>query len=116
MDESEETLDDRLDDRFGDRDGKARRDLDEETEKEVSAMLEDYNMGLTDKKDELSPPKLELASQFRPRHSPPLSHTMDIPSVRYRPVPVMAQTVLTSTYSHPRQELKEVGKVNNVYI
>jgi len=105
MDQSEENLEDRL----GDRDGK--KDSDGETEREMSAMFEVYNMGLTDRKDDISPPKLELVSQFRPRHSP-LPHTMDISSVRYRPVPVMAQAVLTSTYSHPRQELKENGKVN----
>jgi len=99
-----------LDDRLGDRE--ERKNSDGETEREVSAMLEDYNMGLTDREDDISPPKLELASQFRPRHSPPLPHTMDISSVRFRPVLVMAQAVLTSTYSHPRQELPEVGKVN----
>jgi len=58
MDESEENLDDRLDDRLGDRDGKARRDSDGETEKEVSAMLESYNVGLTDREDDISQPKL----------------------------------------------------------
>jgi len=108
MDKSEENLEDRL----GDRDGK--KDSDGETEKEVSAMLEGYNMSLTDREDEISPPKLELVPQFRTRH-PPSSHTMDISSVRYRPVPVMAQAVLTSTYSYPRQELPENGKVNNIY-
>jgi len=38
MDESEENLDDRLGVRFGGRDGKARRDSEGETEKEVSAV------------------------------------------------------------------------------
>jgi len=114
MDKSEENLDDRLGGRLGDRDGKTQRDSEGETEKEVSAMCKGYNVGLTDKEYDISPPKLELASEFR-RHrlSPPHPpHTMDISSVRYRPVPVMAQAVLTSTYGHPRLELAEMGKVN----
>jgi len=53
MDESEENLDDRLDDRLGDRVGKAPRDSVGETEKEVSAMLEGYNVGLTDREDDI---------------------------------------------------------------
>jgi len=55
MDESEENLNDRLDDRLGDRDGKARRSSDRKMEKEVSVMLEDYNVGLTDREDDISP-------------------------------------------------------------
>jgi len=64
MDQSKKNLDDRLDDLLGDRNGKAKKDSDGEMEKEVSAMLENYNMGLTDREDDISPPKLELASQF----------------------------------------------------
>jgi len=104
MDKPEEDLEYRL----SDKDGK--KDSDGEAEREVSHMFEGYNMGLTDKEDDISPPKLEFVSQFRPHHSPP--PTIDISSVRYRPVPVMAQAVLTYTYSHPRQELLENGKVN----
>jgi len=77
MDESEENLDDRLGVRLVDREGKAQTDSEGETEKEVSAMFEGYNVGLTDREDDNSPPKLELASEFkRNRISPP--HTMDI--------------------------------------
>jgi len=100
MDESEENLDDRLGVRLDDRDGNAWRDSEGKTEKEMSAMFEGYIVGLMDRENNISPPKLELVSEFRrPRLSPshPL-HTMDISSVRYRPVPVMAQAVLTSTY------------------
>jgi len=43
MDESEENLDNRSDVRLDDRDGKAWRDSEGETEKEVSAMFEVYN-------------------------------------------------------------------------
>jgi len=103
-----------LEDRLGNRDGK--KNSDGETEREVSAMFESYNMCLTDREDDISSPKLEFASQFRPRHSPLLSYTMVISSVHFRPVPVMAQAVLTSTYSHPRQELPEVGKVNIIIV
>jgi len=99
---------DRLDVRLSARDGNTQRGSDRETEKEVSAMLEDYNLSLTDREDERSPPKLELASEFRRSlHSPPTHppHTMDFSSVRFRPV-------MTSTYGHPRLELTEMGKVN----
>jgi len=56
---------DRLDDRLGERDGKTQRVSDGETEKEVSAMLEGYEMGLSDREYERSPPKLEITSEFR---------------------------------------------------
>jgi len=84
--------------------------LDGETEKEVSAMLGSYDMCLSDKEDERSPLNLELAPEFkRPRASPTHPpHT----SVCFRPVPVMAQAVMTFTYGHPRLELPEKGKVN----
>jgi len=98
-----------LEERLGDKDG--RKNSDDETEREVRTMFECYDMRLDDKKEYISPPKLELTSQFRPRLSP--LHTMDISSVCYRPVPVMAQAELTSTYSHPRLELQEMGKVNS---
>jgi len=90
-----------LEDRLGDRDGK--KDSDGETEREVSAMFKGYNMGLTDREDDISPLQLELVPEFRPPPSLP-HHTMDISSVRYRPVPLTAQAVLTSTHSYPRQE------------
>jgi len=111
MDESEMNLEER----FGDKDG--RNNSDDETEREVRTMSEGYDMGLNERDDDISPPKLEFASQFRPRLSP--LHTIDIStfsSVRYRPVPVMAQAELTSTDSHPRLKLPETGKVNNLII
>jgi len=96
MDESEENLDDRLGVWLRDRDGKTQKNSEGETKKEVSAMFEGYNVGSTDKEDDMSPPILELASEFKrprisspPTHSPP--HAMDISSVRcFWPVPVMA--------------------------
>jgi len=101
---------------LGDRDRNALRVLEGETEKEVSAMLGSYDMCSSDREDERSPPKLEMASEFRHiHHSPPFHpppHTMDISSVRFRPVPVMAQAEMTSTYGHPRLNLPEMGKVN----
>jgi len=110
----EEDERDRLDDRFGDKDGRAQRVSDGETEKKV---LKSYDVGLSERKDERSSPKLKLVSEFRCTHhspplSPPLLHTMDISSVRVRPVPVMAQAVMTSTHGHPRPNLPEMGKVN----
>jgi len=84
---------DQLDDRLGDRDGKTQRVSDGETEKEVSAMPKEYDMGLSDRDDERSPSKLEIASGYRPTLvSPtlqslhPLSpYAMDISSVCFRP-------------------------------
>jgi len=106
---------DRLGDWFGDRDGKIQRVSDEELEKKVSAMLESYDMGFSDREDERSPLKLKKISEFRRSHHYPSSHppyAMDISSVRFWPVPVMAQAVMTSTYGHPRLELPKMGKFN----
>jgi len=81
-------------------------------------MLEGYDMGLSERDDERSPPKLEIASGYKTTllsptyHPPPPPHTIDISSVRFRPVPVMAQAEMTSTYDHPRLNLPEWGKVN----
>jgi len=112
-----------LDDRLGDRDGRTQRVSDGETEKEVSAMLEGYNLGVSDRDEERSPPKLEIASGYRHTLLSPnplfqttlLPHTMDIPSVRLRPVPVMTQAEMTSTHGHPRLNLPEWGKINIGY-
>jgi len=41
---------------------------------------------------------------------------MDISSVRFQPVPEMAQAEMTSTYGHPRLNRPETAKVNNIYI
>jgi len=82
-------------------------------------MLEGYDMGLSDRDDERSPPKLEIPFGYRPTilspalFHPTLSpHAMDISSVRFRPVPVMAQAEMTSTHGHPRLNLPQWGKVN----
>jgi len=37
---------------------------------------------------------------------------MDIYSVRFRPVPALAQAEMTSTYGHPRLNWPEMAKVN----
>jgi len=78
-------------DRLGERDGKTQRVSDGKTEKEVSAMLEWYDMGLSDGDDERSPPKLEIASAYKSillsptfYPPPPPPHAMDISSVRFR--------------------------------
>jgi len=122
MDQIEGIDKDRAGDRFGERDGETRRVSDGETDKEVSAMLQGYDLGLSDRDDERSPPKLELISEYKtPYHPPPshnhplsLAHTMDISIVRFQPVPLMTQAEMTSTYGHPRRNLPELGKVNNV--
>jgi len=100
-----------------------------ETEKEVSAMLKDYEMCGSDRvDDELSPPKLELVSGYRQTHHspPPISQpqptlssshppiAMDTSNVRFRPVSVMAQAEMTSTYGHPRLNWPDRAKVKTV--
>jgi len=100
------------------RDGKTQRVLDGKTEKEVSAMLEGYEVGLSDREYERSPLKLEIASGYRsnlfsPTFHPPFpTPANDISSVHFPPVPVMAQAEMTSTYDHPWLNLPEMGKVN----
>jgi len=106
-----------------------------EAEEEVDAMLVGYDLGGSDRDEERSPPKLELVSEYRqPHHSPPTSYpthasavthahhlhhppplTMDISSVRFQPVSVMAQAAMTSTYDHPRLNWPETAKVNIIY-
>jgi len=97
----------------------------------MSAMMRDYDVVPSEDEDERSPPKLELAHQYReyvnsksnqsptirrtlpsaPSYSPPLLNTMDTSSVLIRPVPVRAQAVMTSTHGHPRLNWSAVAKV-----
>jgi len=95
--------------RSGEKDG--RLNSDDKVERKVRTMMEGYDVGMDNREGSISPPKLELASQFHPRFSPPL-HTMDISSVRYRPAPVLTQAELTSTYSHSRLEMPSEGRIN----
>jgi len=100
----------------------------------MSAMMKDYDVVNSEGEDERSPPKLELAEQYReyinskstqsptirrtlpslPSSSPPPRNTMDISSFRIRPVPVKAQAVMTSTYGHLRLIWPVAAKVNNL--
>jgi len=123
MDRIEDIDRDQAGDRLGERDVNTQRFSEVDNEIEVSAMLKSYDLGLSDRHDERSPPKLELASEYRhPSHSPPFHNpppsprpplVMDISSVRFRPVPVVAQAEMTSTYGHPRLNWPEMAKVNN---
>jgi len=111
---------------------KAQRVSEVETEKEMSAMMKGYDVVNSEGDDERSPPRLELAEQYReninskstqsptihrtlpspPSTSPPPLSTMDISKVRFRPVPVTAQAVMTSTHGHPRLTWPALAKVN----
>jgi len=105
-----------------------------EIETEMSAMIKRYDVVNSEEDDERSPPRLELTEQYRnyidskstqsptirrtlpspPSTSlPPLS-TMDISSVRFRPVPVTTQAAMTSTHGHPRLTWPAVAKVNTI--
>jgi len=137
MDRKKDIDRDRQGNRFGDRDVNTQRVS--EAENEVSAMLQEYDLGRSDRDNERSPPKLERVSEYsHPHHSPttsyptlyaalapthvhvhpppppppPLPHTMDICSVCFQPLPVMAQAEMTSTYGHPRLNWPEMAKVN----
>jgi len=97
----------------------------------MSAMMRDYDVIHSKGENERSLPKLELAHEYReynskvthspttrrllpslPSSSPSPPLTMDIASVRIRPVPVKAQAVMTSTYGHPRLNWPATAKVN----
>jgi len=124
---------DRARDRLGERDVSTQKVSEVKSDKEMSAMMRDYNVEHSEGKDERSPLKLELTEQYReymkikstqspniPRtlpsppstSTPPLS-TVDISSVRFRPVPVRAQAVMTSTHGHTRLIWPVAAKVNN---
>jgi len=111
---------DRVGDRLGERNVNTQRVLEAETEKEASAMLQEYNLGGFDRDDQRSPPKLERVSEYvHPDHSPTLHPSLhpppliiDISSVCFRPVPVRAQAEMTSTYGHPRLNWPEMAKVD----
>jgi len=49
-----------VDERFGEKDGRV--NFDDEIEREVRTMMEGYDVGLDNRNDSISPPKLELAS------------------------------------------------------
>jgi len=106
MDRMESNVDELL----CEKDGKVNSD--EEIERDVRTTVKGYDVGLDDRKGSISPPKLKLASQFRPRLSPPL-YAMDIPSVRYRPAPVLTQAELTFTYGYSRLEMPSEGRNNS---
>jgi len=122
---------DRTGDRLSERDIRTQSVSETETEKEVSAMLKDYEVCGSDRDDERSLPKLDLISEYiQPHHIPPSisqaqstlssfstssSHppiAMDTSNVRFRPVSVMAQAEMTSTYGHPRLNWPETARVN----
>jgi len=132
MDRVEDIERDREGDRLGEWNVNTERVAEVQTDIKMSAMMRDYGVVNSEWEDERSPPKLELAHEYReyinskttqsptirrtlpspPSSSPPLIHTMDISSVRIRPVPVKAQAVMTSTHGHPRLNWPAVAKVN----
>jgi len=115
MDRVEDIDRDRADDRLSERNVNTQKVSEAETEKEVSALMQEYDLGLSDREYERSPPKLELASEYRHPLQPP-PPTMDISSVRFQPVPMKAQAEMTSTYGHPRLNWPEMVQVNTYVI
>jgi len=83
----------------------------DETEREVCEMLKGYDLGVAERENSLSPPRLELITHTCAHHSPPPA--MDISSVLYRPGSVLTQADLTSTHGYPRLELPEMGRMNS---
>jgi len=115
MDRIEDIYQDRAKDRLSERDVNTQRVSEAGTKKEVSTMLQGYDLEISEGEDERSPPKLELVSEYRqPHHSPPPPLAMDIASGRFRPVPVVAQAGMTSTYGHPRLNWPDMAKVNTL--
>jgi len=134
MDRVEDIERDRAGDRLGERNVSTERVSEAETDNEMSAMMQDYDVVHSEGEDERSPPKLELAHEYRdyvnsknahshtirrtlpspPTTFPPFHHTMYISSVRIRPTPVKAQAVMTSTHGHPRLNWPAMDKVNTI--
>jgi len=65
MDRVEDIERDRAGDQLSDRDVDAQRVSELETEKDMSAMMKAYDIVNTEGDDERSPPRLELAEQYR---------------------------------------------------
>jgi len=121
MDRVEDIERDRMGDRLGARDENTQRVSGVDDDKEMSAMLKDYDVIHSEHEYERSPPRLELAEEYReyilnkstqspPIHrtlpSPPSSppqprSTMDISSVRFRPVPCNDGTGCDDLYPWP---------------
>jgi len=131
MDRLEDIERDRAGNRLGERNVSTQRVSEAETDKEMSAIMQDYDVVHSEGEDERSPPKLKLAHEYREHNSktihsptlrrqlpllqPPLFfiiHVMDIPTVRFQPVPLKAQAEMTSTYGHPRLHWPAMVKVN----
>jgi len=133
MDREEENYRDREGERLRDREEHVQRVSEAETEREMSVLTREYDMGDSDREVERSPPKLELIAQHYREYikqaslSPPVRPTlptppvtppliisaMDIPSVRFRPVLEQAQAAITSTQGHPRLIWPVRPKFNN---
>jgi len=135
MDWVEDVEQDWAGDRLGDRNVNAQRVSEVETENQMSAMLQDYDVVPSEHEYERSPPILELAEHYREyilnksNQSPTIRRTlptppiitsshpysaMDISSVRFRPVPVMGQAALTCNQGHPRLTWPTAQKYNNL--
>jgi len=138
MDRVEDIDRDRMGDRLSEKDIREQRvseiETEVETEKEVSAMLKDYDVCGSDRDDERSPPKLELVAEYRQPHHLPSSISqpqstllypssssshppiaMDTSNVRFRPVSVMAQAEMTSTYGHLRLNCQRGPELTTSY-
>jgi len=133
MDREEDIDRDRDGERLGDRDVNTQRVSETETQREMSALVKEYDIINSDGEYERSPPKLELVAEHNKEYlkqasssllirrtlpTPPLTpplpiSTMDISSVCFRPVPVKAQAVITCTHGHPRLIWPVAPKVNS---
>jgi len=85
MDREEDIDRDRQGDRLGDRDVNTQRVSEAETEREMSVLVREYDMGNSDREAERSPPKLELIAQHYREYvkqaslSPPIRRTLPTP-------------------------------------
>jgi len=121
-------------DRLGDRDLHAQRVSEADSEKEMSALVREYDMGNSDGEVERSPPKLELIAQHYREYikqaslSPPVRRTLPTPPVTpplpistmdissFQPVPVQAQAAIASAHGHPRMIWPVRPKFNNICV
>jgi len=102
MDRVEDMERDREGDRLSGRDVNAERVSEVETDREMSAMIKDYDIVNSGDDDERSPPRLELAEQYkdyihsRPTQSPTIRRTLPSPPSTSPPLSLLQSPVSPS--------------------
>jgi len=88
-----------------------KEDSEEEFEEEVTTALEGYAVGGVEREERVSPTKMEWV-EIEPLHQLPPRSTMDISSVRYRPMLTTTSADLTSACGPTRPEALKGARFN----